>query len=129
MGTVNIWDYVAGGADYSYNMVALSNFRATPVPALGLGADDAPTLADSDTNGAYLPIDAVNYVLMKDRMITLYDIRSWLGGQSDVIVAFPTKRQTLGTRRSSESISTGSRFFCMRMEHYLLRARSGWILG
>ncbi|OPL12228.1 MAG: hypothetical protein AVO38_04190 [delta proteobacterium ML8_D] len=96
-GTVNIWDYVNGASDYSYNMLALSNFLDNPLEDLSLAVDSSPLFDDSDTNGAYDGIDAVNFVLMRANMIAFYDIRSWLGGaESDIIITFPTKRETLG---------------------------------
>jgi len=90
VGTVVIYDVVDGAAAYGYNMTALADFRNAPVANPGLGLDDPPTFADCQDG-----LNGVNYVLTKDNLIALYDIESWLSAQSDVIITFPTKTQTI----------------------------------
>jgi hypothetical protein len=89
-GTVAIYDVVGGAAAYAYNMTSLADFRSTPVANPGLGLDDPPTFADCQDG-----LNGVNYVLMKDNLIALYDIEDILAAQSDVIITFPTKTQTI----------------------------------
>jgi len=90
VGTVVIYDVVGGAAAYGYNMTALADFRNAPVANPGLGLDDPPTFADCQDG-----LNGLNYILMKDNLIALYDIESILGAQSDVIITFPTKTQTI----------------------------------
>jgi hypothetical protein len=89
-GTVVIYDVVGGAAAYAYNMLAMADFRNAPVNNPGLGLDDPPTFADCQDG-----LNGVNYILMKDSLVALYDIESCLSGQSDVIISFPSKRQTM----------------------------------
>ena len=89
-GTVAIYEIVDGAAAYAYNMTALADFRHSAVPSPGLGLDDPPTLAHCADG-----LDGVNYVLTKESLIALYDIEDYWDAQSDVIITFPTKTQTL----------------------------------
>ncbi len=92
-GSVVIYDLVDGAAAYGYNMTALADFRpstSAPIVGVGLGLDDPPTFADAADG-----LDGVNYVLTKANLIAMYDIESSLDGQSDVIITFPTKTQTI----------------------------------
>jgi len=89
-GTVAIYDVIGGAAAYAYNMTALANFRGTPVDDPGLGLDDPPTFADCQDG-----LDAVNYILTKASLIALYDIEDCLSAQTDIIITFPTKTQTI----------------------------------
>jgi hypothetical protein len=89
-GTVVIYDVVGGAAAYAYNMTALADFTPSVITGVGLGEDDPPTFSDC-ING----LDGVNYILTKESLIALYDIEDCLSGQSDVIITFPTKTQTI----------------------------------
>ncbi|MBW1671946.1 MAG: hypothetical protein JRJ40_11235, partial [Deltaproteobacteria bacterium] len=89
-GTVAIYDVVDGAAAYAYNMTSLADFEGAVIAGVGLGLDDPPTFADCQDG-----LNGVNYVLMKDNLIALYDIESILSAQSDVIITFPTKTQTI----------------------------------
>ncbi|MBA7644256.1 hypothetical protein ES703_51998 [subsurface metagenome] len=89
-GTVAIYDIVDGAAAYAYNMTALGNFSDVPIGNPGLGLDDPPTFADCQDG-----LDGLNYVLTKESLIALYDIEDYWSAQSDIIITFPTKTQTL----------------------------------
>ena len=89
-GTVAIYDVIGGAAAYAYNMTALADFRNAPIANPGLMSDDPPTFADCQDG-----LNGVNYILMKDSLVALYDIEDCLSAQSDVIITFPTKTQTL----------------------------------
>ncbi|HID29562.1 MAG TPA: hypothetical protein EYP19_06100 [Desulfobacterales bacterium] len=90
--TVQIYDLTTGPASYAYNTTALADFRVNIVPNPGLGADDPPLLTNCQDG-----IDGLNYVLMKSSLVAFYDIEGLLGGHTDVVLTFPTKRQTLET--------------------------------
>lgn len=89
-GTVAIYDIVDGAAAYAYNMTAMADFRNAVVPNPGLAKDDPPTFADCQDG-----IDGVNYILTKKSLVALYDIEDFWSAQSDFIITFPTKTQTL----------------------------------
>ncbi len=89
-GSVVTYDLADGAAAYGYNMLAMADFRSTPIAGVGLGLDDPPTFADCQDG-----IDGVNYILTKANLIAMYDIEAVLQGQSDIIVTFPTKTQTI----------------------------------
>jgi len=98
-GTVAIYDVVGGAAAYAYNMTALADFRNAPVGNPGLGLDDHPTLEDCQDG-----LNGLNYVLTKESLIALYDIEACLSGQSDVIISFPSKRQTMSAAEEDSNI-------------------------
>lgn len=89
-GTVAIYDIVDGAAAYAYNMTAMADFSDVAIAGVGLGLDASPVFADCQDG-----LDGVNYVLTKETLIALYDIEDFWSAQSDVIITFPTKTQTL----------------------------------
>ena len=89
-GTVAIYDIVDGATAYAYNMTALADFQNAVIPGIGLGLDASPVFADCQDG-----LNGVNYVLTKKSLIALYDIEDFWSAQSDVIITFPTKTQTL----------------------------------
>jgi len=90
VGTCVIYDVVGGAAAYGYNMLALADFARAPITNPSLGRDTSPLFQDCQDG-----LNGVNYVLTKDNLIALYDIESCLSGQSDIIITFPTKTQTI----------------------------------
>ena len=77
---------------YAYNTVNYPDCN----PRVGLPVDfgtDSPPTWDSCTG----EIEAVNLFLTKSRLYAAYDLESALYGNSGAIIAFPTKRETLGT--------------------------------
>ena len=89
-GSVVTYEYQSGSAAYGYNMLALADFSDQYFYPVGLGRDDHPRLSDCQDG-----IDGLNYVLTKSNLIAMYDIQDQLVGQSDIIVTFPTKTQTM----------------------------------
>jgi len=73
---------------FAYNASALANFLVQPYAGLNTG-DINPTFSEASAG-----LNAVNYVLTKSNLYTLYDLEAWLSGNSDMIVTFPTKKDT-----------------------------------
>lgn len=82
MGNNTIFDS-ASLATYSYNATAIADF-STGVVALTPGTE--PSLASMD-NGC----NEADYILMKSNVYSPYDILSSLGGETELILAFPTR--------------------------------------
>ena len=77
-----------GVSTYAYKAVALANFENKPLFA-GL-TTDRPLFADAAAG-----LQAVNYVLTKSNLYVLYDLQSYLQGQTDVILNFVTKKENV----------------------------------
>ncbi|MFA4919652.1 MAG: hypothetical protein WC581_10425 [Thermodesulfovibrionales bacterium] len=100
-GNTYIFNVGAGAGTYAYNATPLANCRTTIVAAPGLATDDPPRLDNCDdidqagADGAVTGINEVNYVLAKSVEYFIYDIETALGGATDLIETFPTKRLTI----------------------------------
>jgi len=94
-GNAYIFNIADGAGTYAYNATPLANFNDTFL-AISLASDSQPRLSDArDVNANATGIDEVNYVLTKAQMYAIYDIEAGLGGQTDIINTFPTKRQSI----------------------------------
>ncbi|WP_297445114.1 hypothetical protein [Desulfurobacterium sp.] len=82
-----------GISTYAYKAVALANFAtdASMAANAGLG-EDYPLFGSTS---ALAGLDAVNYVLTKTHIYVLYDLQNWLMGQTDVILNFVTKKESV----------------------------------
>jgi hypothetical protein len=89
-GNLYIFNIAAGAGTYAYNATPLANFRNSAVLGAGLGTDDPPRLSDASET-----LTAVNYVLTKATEYSIYDIETFLGGQTTIINTFPTKRLSI----------------------------------
>ena len=73
---------------FAYNASALANFFDVQYAGLNTG-DINPNFSEASAG-----LNAVNYVLTKSNLYTLYDLEAWLTANSDVIITFPTKKDT-----------------------------------
>lgn len=81
-----------------YNATALANFRGTAFGAGSISlATDNPPLLDNASDGTTTAdhLDAVNYVLTKTTINAMYDIETSIGGATDIVLTFPTKRLSI----------------------------------
>jgi hypothetical protein len=74
----------ASGATYAYNATAIANLANTGI-AQGVLTSKPELMEAPET------LDAVNYVLTKNRMTTIYDL---IGAETEVIITFPSKLVT-----------------------------------
>jgi len=71
-------------ATYSYNATAIANFSTLPV---SLTAGQEPSMADMDNGCA-----EADFILTKSNVISPYDLLTGIGGETEVILTFPTRK-------------------------------------
>lgn len=77
-------------ATYSYNATAITDFSTgVIVTAAGTGGEPNVSWMDGGCNEA-------DYILMKSDIISPYDLITSIGGQTEVILTFPTRRACHG---------------------------------
>lgn len=84
---------IKGFGVYPYNATALADFRIDPITSVSLATDNAPLLSDAQPGG----LTDTNLALTKTRINAMYDIETGLGGGTDIVVNFPTKRRSIQT--------------------------------
>lgn len=93
MGHIDIFE-VSTLATYSYNATAIADLRPTAAIDPGPGSfRSIATLA--------LSCDDIDWILMKDSVISPYDILSTITGETDITMTFPTRRDCHNTVATS----------------------------
>jgi len=71
-------------ATYSYNATAIADFSTLPV---ALSAGQEPSMADMDGGCA-----EADFIFTKSNIISPYDLLTIIGGETEVILTFPTRK-------------------------------------
>ncbi len=91
MGAVEIVKYTDNLPIFSYKATALANTTASVQRSIPKATtNDTPLFNDVVDGG----IPALNAALAKTALYAMYDIRSDLGASTDLLVLFPTKKET-----------------------------------
>jgi len=93
MGEVEIVSYADSLPIFSYKATALADTAKNP---LNTGGEDTATKGDSPLFDSILQngIADLNEALEKTALYAMYDIRATLGASTDLLVIFPTKKET-----------------------------------
>ncbi len=90
MGAVEIVKYTDNLPIFSYKATALMDTTASVQTSFPATGTDTPLFNDVVDGG----IPALNAALAKTALYAMYDIRSDLGASTDLLVLFPTKKET-----------------------------------
>ena len=95
MGSVEIVKYSDNLPIFSYKATALAGTTTSVQTSFPATGTDTPLFNDVVDGG----IPALNAALAKTALYAMYDIRSDLGAATDVLVLFPTKKETYAADR------------------------------